>query len=136
MSKLYEKINDFYTSLGEVDFKARVKEEPYCKIFYNGQFVDNISYEGKINYDGLNDHQKLCLYVYAWNTNDILPGRKGILKKFGWTNYKLQKIIKELKGAITTDATFSEETGLLNGRGYFFKNPSILLEQRRKLDDL
>ena len=106
--------------LGTVDFKQRVKDKPYYTSFHNGQFVDSIRDEGKIDYDGLNDHQKLCLYVYAWNTSDILPGKKGILKRFGWTNYKLQKLIKELKGAIITEPTFSEHTGLLSGRGYFY----------------
>ena len=125
MNELEKISNDHYTLLDGVDFKARVKEQPYYISFHNGQFVDSISYDGKINYHGLKDHQKLCLYVYAWNTNDILPGMKGILKKFGWTNYKLQKIIKELKGLITTDATFSEETGLLNGRRYFFKQNNL-----------
>ncbi len=104
--------------LGTVDFNGRVKDKPCYTSFHNGH--DSIRDEGKINYDGLNDHQKLCLYVYAWNTADILPGKKGILKMFGWTNYKLQKLIKELKGAITTEATFSEDTGLLSGRGYFY----------------
>ena len=106
--------------LGSVDFKQRVKDKPYHKSFHNGQFVDSIRDEGKIDYDGLNDHQKLCLYVYAWNVADILPGKKGILKRFGWTNYKLQKLIKDLKGAIITEPTFSEHTGLLSGRGYFY----------------
>ena len=108
--------------LGTVDFDSRIKENPFYQSWINtyGDFRDSIRDEGKINYDGLNDHQKLCLYVYAWNTADILPGKKGILKRFGWTNYKLQKLIKELKGAITTEATFSERTGLLSGRGYFY----------------
>lgn len=100
------------TLLGTVDFKARVKDKPCYMSFHCD--------EGKIDYDGLNDHQKLCLYVYAWNTADILPSKKEILKRFGWTNYKLQELIKELKGAITTKPIFSEHTGLLNGRGYFY----------------
>ncbi len=108
------------TLLGTVDFKSRVEDKPYYTSFHNEQFIDSIRDEGKINYDELNAHQKLCLYVYAWNTADILPCKKGILKRFGWTNYKLQKLIKELKGAITTEATFSEDTGLLSGRGYFY----------------
>lgn len=106
--------------IGTVDFKARVKDKPYYTSVKNGQFIDSIMDEGNIDYDGLNDHQKICLYVYAWNTSDILPGKKGILKRFGWTNYKLQKLIKEMKGVITTEATFSERTGLLSGRGYFY----------------
>lgn len=106
--------------LGIVDFKQRVKNKPYYQSWHNGQFIDSYRDEGKIDYEGLNDHQKLCLYVYAWNISDILPGKKGILKRFGWTNYKLQKLIKELKGTITTEVTFSEHTGLLSGRGYLY----------------
>ncbi len=103
-----------------LDFKNRIQEKPYFQSWHNGEFIDSCRDEGKINYKGLNDHQKLCLYVYSWNTSDILPGKKGILKKFGWTNYKLQQIIKDLKGKIITEATFSEQTGLLSGRGYLF----------------
>jgi len=114
------KAKNYDALLGTGDFKDRVKDKPYYTSFHNGHFVDSIRDEGKINYDGLNDHQKLCLYVYAWNTADIFPSKNGILKRFGWTNYKLQKMIKELKGAITTEATFSEQTGLLSGRGYFY----------------
>lgn len=106
--------------LGEVDFNSRIKNKPYFTRFHNGHFYDSIRDNGEINYNGLNDHQKLCLYIFAWNTADILPGKKGIFKKFGWTNNYLQNLIKELEGAITTEATFDEHTGLLSGSGYLY----------------
>lgn len=112
--------NDKSIMLTNVDFNARIKDKPFFTSFHNGQFIDSIRDDGIIDYDGLNDHQKLCLYVYAWNSANIFPGKKGILKQFNWTNYKLQKIIKELNGAIIAEPTFSEITGLLSGRGYLY----------------
>lgn len=104
-----------------VDFDKRIKEKPYYQSWYNTtiQDGDSITDEGDIDYDGLDDINKLCLYIYAWNKSDIFPSKRGILKKFGWTNYKLQKLIKHV-GKICTEATFDENTGLLSGRGYFF----------------
>lgn len=113
---------ELYTLLGTVDFDGRIEEKPFYTSWTNSyvNFKDSIREEGKIDYNGLNDYQKLCLYVYAWNDSDILPSKKGILKSFGWTNYKLQKLIKQLNGLITTRPAFSEETGLLSGSGYFY----------------
>lgn len=113
---------DGHTLLGTVDFDSRIEEKPFYISWYNseGGFKDSIREEGKINYDGLNDLQKLCLYVYAWNKSDILPSKRGLLKRFGWTNYKLQKLIRQLNGLIRTEPTFDQDTGLLNGRGYFY----------------
>lgn len=113
---------ELYTLLGTVDFDSRIEEKPFYKSWTNGcgNFKDSISEEGKVNYDGLNNAQKLCLYIYAWNESDILPSKKGLLKRFGWTNYRLQKIIKQLNGLVVTRPSFNEETGLLSGSGYFY----------------
>ena len=100
-------------------FDSRIIEKPYHCRWGDGA-IDYCQDKGKINYEGLSDAQKLCLYVYAWNTADVCPGKKGILKTFGWTNYKLQKLIIELKGKIASEPTFSEYNGLLSGRGYLF----------------
>ena len=100
-------------------FNSRIIEKPYYSRWGDGA-IDYCSDKGKIDYEGLTDVQKLCLYVYAWNTADIYPCKKGILKSFGWTNYKLQKLIRELKGKIVSEPTFSEYNGLLSGRGYLF----------------
>ena len=110
---------DANTVLTTVDFNARIIETPHYQRWGDGN-IDYCRFDGKINYEGLSDHQKLYLYIYAWNIVDILQGKKGILRTFGWTNYKLQKLIKELKGVIPTDFTFSEHTGLLSGRGYIY----------------
>lgn len=107
------------TLLCTVDFDKRITEKPFYQSWHNGQFQDSIREDGKIDYNGLDDINKLSLYIYAWNKSDILPSKRGILKKFGWTNYKLQKLIKQV-GKIRTEPTFDENTGLLSGRGYFF----------------
>jgi hypothetical protein len=100
----------------EID--RRIIEKPSYTSWHNGQFRDSIKNEGQIDYEGLSDLQKLFLYIYAWNKSYISPSKKGILKKFGWTNYRLQKLIKKSNGLITTGPTFSDETGLLTGSGY------------------
>src|SRR5688572_26755806 len=104
------------------DFDKRIKELPFAMAWKNtiGGFMDGIREDGVINYDGLKDSEKLCLYVYAWNKAEFLPGKKGILRTFGWSNYKLQNLIKGLDGKITTGATINPDTGLLSGRGYFY----------------
>lgn len=103
-----------------IDFSSRVKEYPMYYSWVNslGGFKDSIREEGIINFDGLTEAEQLCLYVYAWNKSGILPGKKGILKFFKWSNYKLQKVIKSLNGDIKTSPTFSEHTGLISGSGY------------------
>lgn len=105
-----------------IDFNNRIKELPIFESFYNStcNFNDSISENGIINYDNLSDENKLCLFIYAWNKTDILPSKSNILKTFNWTNYKLQKLIKNLNGLIKVYPTFNENTGLLSGRGYFF----------------
>ena len=122
ISNQKETSNELYKLLGTVDFDSRIEEKPFYTRWTNsyGNFEDSIKEEGKINYDGLNDCQKLCLYVYAWNESDVLPSKKGLLKRFGWTNYKLQKLIKQLNGLIRTEPAFNEETGLLSGSGYLY----------------
>lgn len=103
------------------DFNSRIIDSPYYQRWGDGN-IDYCRDDGKINYDGLSDCEKLCLYVYAWNKVGIYPSKKGILRTFGWTNYKLHKLIKELNGIIYTDFTICEHTGLLSGRGYVYVN--------------
>ena len=100
------------------DLNKRILEPPYYQRWGDGN-IDYSKDEGKISYEGLADCQKLCLYIYAWNKSDILPRKRGILKKFGWTNYKLQKLIKQ-SGKICAEPTFNQNTGLLSGRGYLY----------------
>jgi hypothetical protein len=109
------------------DFDSRIKELPFAMKWKNtiGGFMDGIREDGIINYECLSDAEKLCLYVYAWNKAEFLPSKKGILRTFGWTDYRLQKVIKELNGQITTEATMDEDTGLLSGSGYFYQEKSL-----------
>jgi hypothetical protein len=103
-----------------IDYGSRVKEYPHYQSWINsfGGFKDSIRENGVIDFEGLPENEQLCLYVYAWNKSGFLPGKKGIIKFFKWTNYKLQKIIKSLNGKIKTSPTFSEDTGLISGSGY------------------
>jgi hypothetical protein len=105
-----------------LSLKDRVKEKPYYTDWdccYGGG-TDSITEEGKIDYEGLDDAKKMLLYVYAWNLSEICPGRRSVMKKFGWTAYKVGQLFKSLKAQrlIESVATFSERTGVLNGRGY------------------
>lgn len=101
------------------DLKERVIEKPYSLSWEAYGQRDGIREEGKINYDGLNDHEKMVLYILAWNLSDKCPRKKSVMKAFNWTAYKVAKMYRELKEyGLESVATFSEETGLLTGRGY------------------
>ena len=111
--------------MNKLQFDSRIKETPYYQSWYNSTMKDfdySIDY-GNIDYSNLSEVDSLILYIYAWNKTDIYPNKKGILKHFNWTNYKLQKVIKQA-GIIFTEATFCERTGLLSGSGYvvYFNN--------------
>jgi hypothetical protein len=83
--------------------------------------IDNLKEEGAINYNGLTDQQKMILYVYAWNLSDLCPFKKTVMKEFNWTAYKVGKLFKELKDyGLQCVPLFSEETGLLSGKGYLY----------------
>lgn len=113
-------------SMEKNDFDSRIKEVPFSMTWKNtiGGFKDGIRDDGIINYDGLSDVDKLKLYVYAWNKGGYLPRKKGILRTFGWTNYRLQKLIKEAS-VIRSKPTFSEDTGLISGSGYCLEGLSF-----------
>lgn len=82
-----------------------------------GTFIEN----GKLNYEGLNDYEKMILYIYAWNLSDLCPRKKSVMKEFGWSAYKVAKMYRELKQyGLQCVAVFSENTGLLCGRGYCY----------------
>lgn len=101
-------------------FKDRVKERPYYIAWDCDSGTDSINDEGKIDYEGLDDAYKMLLYIYAWNISELCPYRRSVMKKFGWTAYKVGKLFKTLKaeGLIESVATFSEITGMISGRGY------------------
>ena len=105
------------------DLKERVIEKPYYTEWDFpaewGGGTDSIRDKGKLNYEGLNDHEKMVLYILAWNLSDFFFFLKSVMKEFGWTAYKVSKMFKELKSyGLESVALFSENTGLLCGRGY------------------
>jgi len=105
------------------DLSARVIDKPfYTSWDYPSEWgggTGSIREKGKLNYEGLNDHEKMILYIYAWNLSDFCPTKKSIMKEFGWSSYKVAKMYRELKQCgLECVAIFSENTGLLCGRGY------------------
>lgn len=107
--------------MNKFEMKERIKEKPYYVGWTNESGADCLRSDGDINYDGLTDAEKFILYCYAWNiSGGICVGRKSVMRYFKWTAYKVGKLFKELKQQkkIECVATFSEDTGLLAGRGY------------------
>jgi hypothetical protein len=107
-------------------FKERIKERPwsvsweYPAEYGGGQGL--IAEKGNIDYEGLNDHEKFCLYVFAWNLSEQNPFRRTVMKNFEWSLYKTKKLAKALIeiGAIESSPLISERTGMLCGRGYWY----------------
>lgn len=112
--------------LNELDSRI-VKLPLYDSWTYSAEFGggrDCFFEESEINTEGLTEHEMFVLYVHAWNKSDMCPSRSLLMKRFGWTKYKIGKLFKELKNSgLESVATFSEETGLLCGRGYRFYKP-------------
>ena len=108
------------------DLEKRVIKKPYYTEWNypteNGNNItDSITENGKFNYEGLNEHEKMILYIYAWNISDFCASKKSIMKEFGWTSYKVSKMYRELKPyGLRCVPTFSENTGLLSGKGYSY----------------
>jgi hypothetical protein len=109
--------------ISKSELSARVIEKPFCIEWdmpaefggHIGVFKEN----GSLNYEGLNEHEKLILYVYAWNLSDICPFRRTVMKEFSWSAYKVSKMCKALMPyGLKCIPVVSERTGLLAGRGY------------------
>ncbi len=106
------------------DFKSRIHETPYFHSWHeedswNEEVHKSLTNDGVIDYEGLNEHEKMFLYIIAWNLNDFCPNRITIMRKFGWTSYKVGKMFKEMKPyGLESVAVFNERNGLLAGRGY------------------
>ena len=111
-------------SVGIPELMARVIEKPFYHdwdTLASGGTKDSIRDRGKINYEGLNDHEKMILYIFAWNLSDLCPTKRSVEKEFDWTPYKVAKMYRELKAyGLECVALFSEHTGLLCGRGYHY----------------
>jgi hypothetical protein len=120
----------FKITLNDSDLGSRVIKNPYFTSWdfpkEHGGGVDCICEEGEINYDGLNDHEKMILYIFAWNKSNICPSKKSVVGRFGWSSYKVAKMFKELKNYLKCVYLFSERTGLLAGRGYLYKSVAII----------
>lgn len=117
--------NDAKPLLGVVvsNLSERVIDRPfYTEWDYPSEWgggTDSIREKGKLNYEGLNEHEKMILYIYAWNLSDFCPTKKSVMKEFGWSAYKVAKMYRELKQyGLECVALFSENNGLLCGRGY------------------
>lgn len=101
------------------DLASRVIDKPFYTEWEWGGGKGSIREKGKLDYEGLNDHEKMILYIYAWNLSDFCPTKKSIMKEFNWSSYKVAKMYRELKQyGLECVAIFSENTGLLCGRGY------------------
>lgn len=100
--------------------KERVIQTPsYDEWEFGDSVKDSYYEEGQLNFDGLTDAEKMFLYVYAWNLTEKCPFRRSVMKKFGWTSYKVQKLFRELKEyGMESVPTFSESDLKLSGRGY------------------
>lgn len=103
--------------------KERIIEPARYQSWYNGLcgFNDSYRQEPELDCTGLNDHEKMVLYIYSCNKSYLLASKKSIIRVFGWTNYKVQKMFRELKPyGLECLPAVCEETGLLAGRGYYW----------------
>ena len=72
---------------------------------------------GKIDVNGLSDEDIFVSTVIMLNLYDKAPTSKGFIK-YGWSKYKVFAIAKKEKKYISSEPLFSEDTGLIDGRGY------------------
>ena len=72
---------------------------------------------GKIDVNGLSDEDIFVSTVIMLNMYDKAPTSRGFAK-YGWNKYKVYSIAKKEKKYISSETLFSEDTGLIAGRGY------------------
>jgi len=108
-------------------FVSRIKANPKYMEFDNNLclFEDNISEEPVFDFKGLNDHEKLALFVYSFTEQDFVVFKRTIRNYFKWTDYKIRKLRKEINNeksnySIDIETCFSEDDGTISGRGYQF----------------
>ncbi len=86
--------------------------------------ADTISEETQIDFSGLSDVEKLALYLYQWDMDDMVVFARTIANYFGWSRYKIRKLRNQINNTkncnyyIDICTVFSEENGLLAGNGY------------------
>ncbi len=101
------------------EMELRIKKYPWYCEWESVIGADSFSEKGEIDYSGLSDEDKFCLYVFAWNKADICPSKRRLKKLFSWSDYKVRTLFAALKPkGMACVATFSERTGLISGRGY------------------
>ena len=72
---------------------------------------------GEIDVEGLSDEDIFVSTVIILNLYDKAPTSKSFIK-YGWSKYKVYAISKKEKKYISSESLFSEDTGLIDGRGY------------------
>ena len=72
---------------------------------------------GEIDVEGLSDEDIFVSTVIMLNLCNEAPTSKGFIK-YGWSKYKVFAIAKKEKKYISSVPLFSEDTGLICGRGY------------------
>ncbi len=106
-------------------FNSRIKTTPIYDEWDNIILKDKISEEPDFDFTDLNDHEKFALFVYAFTENDLVVFKRTVMRYFGWTDYKVKKLRKEINNeksiySIDLETCFSEDDGLISGRGYQF----------------
>ena len=72
---------------------------------------------GEIDVEGLSDEDIFVSTVIMLNLYDKAPTSRSFAK-YGWNKYKVFSIAKKEKKYISSVHLFSEDTGLVCGRGY------------------
>ena len=86
--------------------------------------ADTLEKETNIDFSGLSDAEKMALYIYVYECNDLCVFVRTICNYFGWSRYKIKILRKQINSnkslnyCIDISATFDEENGLLSGKGY------------------
>lgn len=87
----------------------------------------NIAEETQVDYSGLSDAEKLVLFLYAYNADNcggFVMFTRTISTYFGWSKYKIRKLRNQINNNkncnyyIDINTAFSEDTGLIAGKGY------------------
>lgn len=89
-------------------FKSRILEYP------------SYYYDGRYDFKGLPDEEKLILVIVAYNLVDLCPNSRVFKSIFGFTDQYLGSLKKLIKHRIESVTIFSED-GCLIGKGYQMK---------------
>jgi hypothetical protein len=103
-------------------FESLIVEKPQYIGWYNPEgFHDSIDELPKF-IDGISDEDKVFATIAAYNQIDLVASYKTICKVTGFERNKVKNIIYQQKPLVYLHATHSEETGLLNGKGWVFND--------------